>query len=112
LSPGMTDLPDAITRYFEADARRDTDAILALFTEEAIVVDEGKEHAGIDRIRYWREEVTSRYEYTTEVVDARRTGKHEYVLTGRLAGNFPGGTADLSWRFTLDGDHISRLYIA
>jgi hypothetical protein len=34
------------------------------------------------------------------------------VLTGRLAGNFPGGTADLTWRFTLDGDHINRLDIA
>jgi hypothetical protein len=38
--------------------------------------------------------------------------ENEYVLTGRLAGNFPGGTADLTWRFTLDGGHINRLHIA
>jgi hypothetical protein len=31
-----------ITRYFEADARRDIDAIVALFTDEAVVVDEGQ----------------------------------------------------------------------
>jgi hypothetical protein len=108
----MEDLPDAIRRYFEADARRDTEAIQTLFSEEAIVIDEGEAHSGIGAIRSWREEVTSKYEYTTEVLDSQRTSENEYVLTGRLAGNFPGGTADLTWRFTLDGDHINRLHIA
>jgi hypothetical protein len=108
----MEDLPDAIRRYFEADATRDTEAILTLFSEEAIVIDEGEAHRGIAGIRSWREEVTSKYEYTIEVVDARHTSENEYVLTGRLAGDFPGGTADLTWRFTLDGDHINRLHIA
>jgi Domain of unknown function (DUF4440) len=112
LRSDITDLPDAIIRYFEADARCDTDALLALFSEEAIVIDEGEAHSGIGGIRSWREEVTSKYEYTTEVVDAQRPSENEYVLTGRLTGNFPGGTADLTWRFTLEGDHISRLHIA
>jgi Domain of unknown function (DUF4440) len=112
LSSDMTGLPDVITRYFEADARRDTEAILALFGEEAIVVDEGEAHNGLRGIRSWREEVASTYEYTTEVVDARRISEDEYVLTGRLEGNFPGGTADVTWHFTLDGDHINRLHIA
>jgi len=112
LSSNREDLPDAIRRYFEADARQDTEAIQTLFCEEAIVIDEGEAHSGIGAIRSWREEVTSKYEYTTEVLDAQRTSENEYVLTGRLAGNFPGGTADLTWRFTLDGDHINRLDIA
>ena len=85
---------------------------MTLFSEEAIVIDEGETYSGIGEIRSWREEVTSKYEYTTEVVDAQRTSDAEYVLTGRLAGNFPGGTADLTWRFTLDGDHINRLHVA
>jgi hypothetical protein len=111
LSSDMKDLPDVIRRYFEADATRDTEAILTLFSEEAVVIDEGEAHSGIGGIRSWREEVTSAYEYTTEVVDAQRTSENDYVLTGRLAGNFPGGTADLTWRFTLDGEHIDRLHI-
>ena len=85
---------------------------MTLFSEDAIVIDEGETYRGIGGIRSWREEVTSKYEYTTEVVDAQRTSEDEYVLTGRLAGNFPGGTADLTWRFMLDGDHINRLHIA
>jgi hypothetical protein len=108
----MKDLPDVIRRYFEADATRDTEAILTLFSEEAVVIDEGEAHSGIGEIRSWREEVTSKYEYTTEVVDAQRTSENEFVLTGRLAGNFPGGIADLTWRFTLHGGHINRLHIA
>jgi hypothetical protein len=31
------DVPDVINSSFEADARRDTDAIVALFTDEAVV---------------------------------------------------------------------------
>ena len=31
-----------ITRYFEADARRDIEAIVALFSDEAVVIDEGQ----------------------------------------------------------------------
>jgi hypothetical protein len=33
-------------------------------------------------------------------------------LTGRLTGNFPGGTADLRWDFSIAGQQITRLVIA
>jgi hypothetical protein len=32
-------LPDVVDRYFETDARRDVDAVVALFTDDAVVVD-------------------------------------------------------------------------
>jgi ketosteroid isomerase-like protein len=105
-------LPDVITGYFEADARRDTDAILALFAEDAVVVDEGETHRGISKIRAWREGPASRYEYTTEVFDTDRISDDEYLVTGRIEGNFPGGTAELRWRFTVVGDRIGHLHIA
>ena len=105
--------PDApvITRYFEADARRDVDAIVALFTDEAVVVDEGQTYHGSTEIRGWREGAASKYQYTTEVFGTQRSGEESYLVTGRLTGNFPGGTAELQWRFTLQGDLISRLEI-
>ena len=61
------DVPDVINSYFEADARRDTDAIVALFTEDAVLVDEGETWHGSSAIRAWREGTASRYEYTTQV---------------------------------------------
>jgi ketosteroid isomerase-like protein len=83
----------AITRYFEADARRDIDAIVALFTDEAVVVDEGQTYHGTAEIRGWQEGAASKYQYTTEVSGTKRTGEESFLVTGRLTGNFPGGTA-------------------
>ena len=72
-----------------------------------MVVDEGETQRGIgSKIRAWRKGPASRYQYTTGVFDTDRTGDHEYLVTGRLEGNFPGGTANLKWRFTLAGDRI------
>ena len=104
--------PDVITRYFEADARRDIDAIVALFTDDAVVVDEGESRRGTSEIRDWQEGPASKYQYTTEVFDNERTGDAEFLVTGRIEGNFPGGTAELKWRFSLVGDRIGHLHIA
>ncbi len=101
----------AISRYFEADARRDIDAIIALFTDEAVVVDEGQTYYGTAEIRGWREGAATKYQYTTEVHGTQREGPESYLVTGRLTGNFPGGTAELQWRFTVQGGLISRLEI-
>ena len=104
--------PHVVTRYFEADARRDIDAIVALFTDDAVVVDEGETRRGTSEIRDWQEGPASKYQYTTEVVDTERTGDAEFLVTGRIEGNFPGGTAELKWRFSLLGDRIGHLHIA
>lgn len=77
-----------------------------------MVIDEDRTWRGIDDIRSWREGVASRYEYTTEVLDAERIGGIQYLVTGRLEGNFPGGVADVTWRFTVADDRIKRLHIS
>jgi ketosteroid isomerase-like protein len=100
-----------IARYFEADARRDIDTIAALFSDEAVVVDEGQTYRNAQEIRGWREGVASAYEYTTQVHDTRRLDEERSLVTGRLTGNFPGGTAEVQWRFTVHHDLISRLEI-
>ena len=103
---------DVIRRYFELDAERDIDSILALFTADATVVDEGQTHHGIAEIRAWQIGPASRYTYTTEVLGTAARTANRSVVTGRLTGNFPGGTAELKWDFTVAGDRISQLVIA
>jgi hypothetical protein len=49
--------PQIVRRYFELAPSRDTEAYFALFANDALVEDEGKEYAGIDAIRAWRTEV-------------------------------------------------------
>jgi hypothetical protein len=76
-----------------------------------VVVDEGQTYHGSAEIRNWQEGAASWYQYTAEVFRTQRTGEESYLVTGRLTSNFPGSTADLQWRFILQGDLISRLEI-
>jgi hypothetical protein len=105
-------VPDLISRYFDLDAERNVEAIVALFTSDATVVDESQTRNGTNEIRAWQLGPASKYEYTTELLDSTVQSPDRYLITGRLTGNFPGGTADLRWDFTIADDHIIRLVIA
>ena len=93
-----TSLPEIVSRYFEFDAVRDIDSIVSLFADDATVVDEGETRHGTTEIRAWQTGPASKYAYTTEVTGAEAVGSDRYLVTGRLAGNFPGGIADLQIR--------------
>jgi hypothetical protein len=107
-----TGMPAVIQRYFDLDADRDVDSIVALFTEDAVVVDEGETRHGTTEIRAWQTGAASAYSYTTELIGAEALTADRYVVTGRLTGNFPGGTVVLNFDFIVAGDRISRLEIA
>jgi ketosteroid isomerase-like protein len=102
---------DIITSYFAEDAKRDTEALVALFTDDAVVVDEGQTRRGVREIHAWRDGVASAYQYTTKVLGVEATGGGNYLALAHLEGNFPGEAVDLKHHFTIDGDRISRLEI-
>src|ERR1700730_14235100 len=104
--------PSAIERYFESDSRRDVEAILALFTPGAVVIDDGRTWQGPADIRAWQLGPASQYEYTVTLFGIEATGSEAYVASCRLDGNFPGGTAELRFLFTLSQGLIGRLEIA
>jgi len=106
-----TSVPDVISRYFAAQSERDFDTLLTLFADDAVVVDEGQTRQGASQIRAWRQNVASAYEYTTELRGVKDAGPGMYVARVHLEGNFPGGTVDLRYRFTIDGDVIRKLEI-
>jgi hypothetical protein len=107
-----TELPDVVSRYFERDADRDIESIVGLFAEDATVIDEKEERHGTADIRAWQTGAASKYTYTTEITGSQALGADRYLVTGRLTGDFPGGTADLNWDFTIADQHITRLIIA
>jgi hypothetical protein len=107
-----TELPDIVSRYFDRDRDRDIESIVGLFAEDATVVDEGEERHGTAEIRAWQTGAASKYTYTTEITGSQALGADRYLVNGRLTGNFPGGTADLNWDFTIADQHITRLVIA
>ena len=104
-------IPEVISRYFAAQSNRDFDSLVALFTDDGVVIDDGKTWTGAAEIRAWRDSAASVYEYTTDGVDMHAAGEGEYGARVHLEGNFPGGTVDLDYKFTLDGQRIRRLEI-
>jgi ketosteroid isomerase-like protein len=103
--------PAVIDRYFTLAAQRDTDALMALFADDADVVDQGLRHRGIDAIRLWRDGVATADDHTTTILGTVVLGDHGHRINARLDGNFPGGTVDMAYRFTTDEDQITRLQI-
>jgi hypothetical protein len=101
-----------VNRYFEHDADRDIDAIVALFAADATVIDEGRTWQGSDEIRDWQTGPASKYRYTTTVTGGESTGTNRYCATARLDGNFPGKTVELKFDFTIAGELILQLKIA
>ena len=104
-------LPDVVRHYFELDPR-DIDGFVALFSDEATVVDEGKAYQGPGEIRAWRAGTAIKYTYTTEVLDQEGRSGGQYLVTARLTGDFPGETVNLRYDFAVTSDLISRLVIA
>jgi ketosteroid isomerase-like protein len=107
-------VPDTITRYFEAADRGDTDALMALFTKDAVVIEEARIWRGRTEISAWQQERAARQkeEYTPQMSEVDRITDDEYLVTGDLKGEVPGGQAKLQWRFRLAPGGISHLHIA
>ncbi len=108
-------LPTIISDYMAASDGGNVDAIIVCFADEAVVVDEDQEWRDRPRIREWRERVATAYEYTVEirgtVPRGQVDGLERHDVSTHLEGNFPGGTVDLTNRFTLRDGHIARLEI-
>ncbi|WP_224392421.1 nuclear transport factor 2 family protein [Pseudonocardia sp. ICBG1293] len=103
-------LPETVKTFMTALDSREPDRALATFTSDAVVTDDGRDHAGTDEIGAWLASAVTEYTYTAEFTGASATeagvdvGQH-------LEGDFPGGVVDLNYRFTLDGAAIGRLVI-
>jgi ketosteroid isomerase-like protein len=107
----MSTAPEVITRYLKAADHGDYDTLVACFTEDGTVLDEGQTYGGRNEIRGWRESLRSQWKFTTTVTGREPDGDGRYIVRTHVEGNFPGGVADLTYRFTLAGDKIARLTI-
>ena len=105
-------LPDAVRGYLAAHAAGDTAACLRAFTTDAVVVDEGHSFHGTQEIAGFLRDAGAEFSYTTELVAARRVDDAHWVATQRLEGDFPGGVADLDYRFAMSGGLVVELVIA
>ena len=103
-------LPTTIRAFLLAQEARDADAALPLLTPGAVISDVGESFSGEDSLRRFVSEAGAEFTVTTEITKGGRDGDI-WGVGHHLAGDFPGGTADLDYRFTLDGGRIERLAI-
>ncbi|HSA79569.1 MAG TPA: nuclear transport factor 2 family protein [Geminicoccaceae bacterium] len=103
-------MPTSIAAYIAGSNAHDAAACAACFTDDAVVRDEGRERRGTAAIREWAEEVSRKYRPTVEVIDVAETDDGT-IVTGRVAGDFPGSPINLRYAFTLAGGKIARLEI-
>jgi hypothetical protein len=102
-------LPEPIAAYFDAD-KRDAEAIVRCFTQQAVVKDEGKTHSGAAAIKAWKTAASARYSYTSEPLAVEQQDVR-YIVTTRVTGNFPGSPVDLRFVFRLERGKIAFLEI-
>jgi hypothetical protein len=107
----LDQLPPVVRRYFELDPS-EIEQFVALFSDDATVVDERETYHGTLAIRSWRAGPAVKYTYTTELSDAESDDPDRWLVSGRLIGDFPGSIAALHWDFEVAGGLISRLVIA
>lgn len=103
-------LPITLAKYVEASNAHDTAATVKLFSESAVVHDDGAELCGREAIQAWIEETTRKYQAQLVPLDLQESSDH-LVLRGRVSGNFPGSPIELDFDFVLAEDKIVRLAI-
>jgi hypothetical protein len=109
--PQAESAPEVVTRYLDAADRWDTPALAACFTPDGTVVDEGVTYRGREEIIRWREQLDSKWEYTSTVTGSRAVDEHRFLVNVLVEGNFPGGRADLTYSFSVAGEFLTALTI-
>ncbi len=102
-------LPPPIAAYFQAANAHNTEALNAVFTDDARVTDEGQEYRGA-AIKGWIDKVNAEYKPHLRVIEAAET-RDEIVVTVQVSGTFPGSPIELRFNFTLEHDKIAALTI-
>lgn len=103
-------IPVVIDAYFAAEQLDSPDALKALFTSDAVVIDEQTKREGVDAIAAWWLAAKKEYGHTTEPLEAQELDGM-FIVHGRVTGKFPGSPLVLTYRFLLDAQKIARLEI-
>jgi hypothetical protein len=106
-------LPKSVETHFQATNTNDPVAFLSTFSEDAVVIDAGKEYRGKAAIKAWSDCVYFgdhlRLEVTNAVQDAL-----EIIVTAKCEGDYDKtGLPDplyLDFHFTVKGDKVTHLH--
>jgi len=103
--------PLVVTRYLAAADAGDLPSLADCFAPDGTVLDEGRTYRGRGEIIGWREALAGTWTYTSSVTASEPVSAQVYRVNVRVEGDFPGGVADLTYRFTLREGLIEDLSI-
>ncbi|MBO0594736.1 nuclear transport factor 2 family protein [Nesterenkonia sp. E16_7] len=96
-----TELPAVVTAFLASDATSSPQATAELFTDQAVVLDDGRTYRGREAILGWRKGAARAFSYTKTMRSARQRGPLIEIVEC-LEGDFPGGRVDLRSTFTVE----------
>lgn len=105
-------LPATVRDFLSAHIDRDATTASSFLADDAVIVDQAETFRGREQIHAFLRDAGSEFDYTTEQIGARRVDDAHSVVTLRLEGTFPGGVAELDYRFALRDDLVAELVIA
>lgn len=105
-----TKLTGPLAQYFTAANAHQVEEMIATFTQDAVVQDEGRELHGAAAIGKWMQETIEKYDYQVEPLESSRMGQKTLVLAS-IRGKFPGSPITLQYAFTFEGPQIARMEI-
>ncbi|UFU01692.1 nuclear transport factor 2 family protein [Ruania suaedae] len=111
MSGNATTVHDFAERYLAAatDPDPDPEQYVALFADDAVVRDEGREHHGPAQVRAWRTQAPA-VRYVLHEVSG---GPEAPTVTAEISGEFPGSPVVLQFAFRRDPQgQITELEIA
>ena len=106
-----TDIPRPIAALAETTNRADSTSFVALFTEDALLVDGGRHYRGHDGIRDWNRTDNIGVNSHLVLTDVRPGSEPDsYVATVSVSGDGFNGTGTMT--FVLRGELIASLHIS
>jgi len=105
-------LPPVVSRYLDAQKLpRGRSSVADAFAPRARVVDDGTEYLGGPAITEWLATAATGFSYTTTILGQTITDDDRWEVLAQLRGDFPGGEAQLRFRFRVEEERITELVI-
>ena len=98
-------LPEIIQKYVDASNQHDVKSILACFSDDAIVQDEGEELRGKKAVESWILKTIEKYKFHFKPLSVKDAGS-ETVVAVEVSGTFDGSPVTLDYHFVIERGQI------
>ncbi|RZJ69485.1 nuclear transport factor 2 family protein [Flavobacterium sp.] len=103
-------LPKVVADLVKAQNEFDAVSYANLFSETAVVFDEGKTHKGKLEIERWIDHSNKNYQSVMKPLEYNENGTSS-ILTAECSGTFPGSPIKLKFHFDIVDGQIQHLKV-